>query len=542
MPHGRVRPFLPILTAFVVSIVGIGPVAAGGSAHSTKVREPGCGPTFERLRTGDPGFGDNVLEGIDAASDDDVWAVGRSLFSPSYQTLTEHWDGTSWSVVPSPNLGGLTNDLEDVAAVSATDAWAVGWFADPNVARTVGLVLHWDGQAWDATPIHDGRGSNALHGVSAVGPNDVWAVGESGAEHGLAVHWDGSTWSVVPTPSFHESTTFWAIEAISADDVWIAGASVRSFFLHWDGSTWTVFHSAVPSAPALGLSAVSSDDVWAVGNDSDSTMTQHWDGTSWSVVPSWNIGGTRSLLFDVAAVGPNDVWAVGDNWKDGSMVQHWDGVRWSLLGDPDIPSSNLLGVAATPDRHVWVAGFGPGQGRSLIERVCPDQVRDEGFDPAVIHATESGGVAWQIDPASHGVHTVTDDSGLGLFYSGIKGPGDGFTFDYFSAGTYLVIDGRSGQLASVEVSVRVDPDTGPIGGSFRIHWAWDRLPPPYVADVQIKRPGSQEFVDWLTDQTSFAATFVPDAGPGTYEFRALVRNSIYGAVSDYSPAASIDVG
>jgi hypothetical protein len=540
MRHRRVRPFLPILGAFVVSIVGMGPVAAGGSASPGNAKQPGCGPTFGRLQTEDAGV--DILEGIDAAANDDVWAVGRLSPTPYYQTLTEHWDGASWSVVPSPNLGGLTNDLEDVAAVSATDAWAVGWFADPDVARTVGLILHWDGHRWDPTPIHDGRGSNALHGVSALDENDVWGVGESGADHGLAVHWDGSTWSVVPTPPLHETTTFWAVEAISSDAVWIAAASVRSFFLHWDGSTWTVFRSAVPSAPALGLSAVSSDDIWAVGNDFDSTMTQHWDGTSWSVVPSRNIRGTHSLLLDVAAVGHDDVWAVGGSWKDGAMVQHWDGVRWSLVAGPDIPSSSLIGVTVTPDRHVWTAGFGPSQGRSLIERICPDQVSDDGFGPSVIDARASGGVAWQLDPANLTEHSVTDDSGLALFDSGPRGPGDAFTYSYFSAGTYGVIDALTGHASTVEVPMVAEPAQGPVAGTFRIRWSSDRLPSPYVADVQVKRPGSEEFVDWLTGQTGFAANFVPDAGAGTYEFRARVRDPISGASSDYSPVTTIEVG
>jgi hypothetical protein len=42
------------------------------------------------------------------------------------QTLIEHWNGTQWSVVPSPNLMG-NNLLRGVAIVSANDVWAVGF-------------------------------------------------------------------------------------------------------------------------------------------------------------------------------------------------------------------------------------------------------------------------------------------------------------------------------------------------------------------------------------------------------------------------------
>ena len=46
-------------------------------------------------------------------------------FSPS-QTLIEHWNGTTWSVVASPNVGTQLNGLNGVTAVSTSDIWAVG--------------------------------------------------------------------------------------------------------------------------------------------------------------------------------------------------------------------------------------------------------------------------------------------------------------------------------------------------------------------------------------------------------------------------------
>ena len=52
----------------------------------------------------------------------DAWAVGEYLDgSGPNRTLAEHWNGTSWSVVPSPN-----GYLYGVAAVTANDVWAVG--------------------------------------------------------------------------------------------------------------------------------------------------------------------------------------------------------------------------------------------------------------------------------------------------------------------------------------------------------------------------------------------------------------------------------
>jgi hypothetical protein len=45
------------------------------------------------------------------------------------QTLIEHWNGTAWKRVWSPNRGGSANDdiLAGVAASSSTNIWPVGY-------------------------------------------------------------------------------------------------------------------------------------------------------------------------------------------------------------------------------------------------------------------------------------------------------------------------------------------------------------------------------------------------------------------------------
>ena len=61
-------------------------------------------------------------------SGNDVWAVGiywNGFFNP--RTLTLHWDGSAWSVVPSPNVGSDQNWLNGVTG-SGNDVWAVGWY------------------------------------------------------------------------------------------------------------------------------------------------------------------------------------------------------------------------------------------------------------------------------------------------------------------------------------------------------------------------------------------------------------------------------
>src|SRR5438445_13361221 len=94
-----------------------------------------------------------------------VGSFGNSL-SVVISSLTLHWDGTSWSLVPSPNAVNDTNYLYGVAAVSANDAWAVGQY-HVSISNTWStLTMHWDVAQWSIVPSpNGGQTNNVLRGV-----------------------------------------------------------------------------------------------------------------------------------------------------------------------------------------------------------------------------------------------------------------------------------------------------------------------------------------------------------------------------------------
>jgi len=121
-----------------------------------------------------------MVKSITALSPASAWAVGMQSGGPDehWQTLTEHWDGTRWSVVPSPDPGGTGQDnkLLAVTATSGSDVWAAGWTGDP-------FALHWNGSSWAAvslpasgvqfTPFH-------LPSISVAAPGQAWISDELG--------------------------------------------------------------------------------------------------------------------------------------------------------------------------------------------------------------------------------------------------------------------------------------------------------------------------------------------------------------------------
>jgi hypothetical protein len=138
-----------------------------------------------------PGTTFNALQGVSVISACDAWAVGFEFSgSGTEQTLIEHWDGSAWKVVSSPDPGSNTNVLTSVRAVSATCSWAVGSYSDSAGYKT--LILHWNGTKWRRVPSPNSSAPvNSLAAVAAASRTDVWAVGSFGngaANQPLALH------------------------------------------------------------------------------------------------------------------------------------------------------------------------------------------------------------------------------------------------------------------------------------------------------------------------------------------------------------------
>jgi pimeloyl-ACP methyl ester carboxylesterase len=84
----------------------------------------------------------NSHQGLAVLSDTDIWTVGGYYDSTLTHTLTEHYDGTQSTVIPSPDFSGATGDnLTAVSAISTTDVWAVGYYTNSQGEYT--LIEHY---------------------------------------------------------------------------------------------------------------------------------------------------------------------------------------------------------------------------------------------------------------------------------------------------------------------------------------------------------------------------------------------------------------
>jgi hypothetical protein len=316
------------------------------------------------------------LGGVATISAKDVWAVGGSGSQTSGgQTLIEHWNGTSWSVVTSSNPGSMYDILNGVTAVSATNVWAVGYYVN-TTGVTQTLIEHWNGTSWSVvTSPSPAPSNNELFSIAAVSAKDIWTVGFTStntADHTLIEHWNGTSWSVVTSPNPGSSSDHLAgVAAVSSKDVWAVGDSNtfgKTLVEHWNGVSWSVVTSPNPGSGGVftSVAAVSASNVWAAGYHTSTsgtilTLVEHWNGTSWQVVKSPNFGKHPSF-WAITAVSATDVWAVGSYGTstefDVTLTEQWNGTQWSIVTSPSPGtfSTQLVGVAAVSATNVWAVG------------------------------------------------------------------------------------------------------------------------------------------------------------------------------------------
>jgi hypothetical protein len=356
--------------------------------------------------------------------------------SPSPSPTPTPGSSCGFAVVPSPNAGGADNTLSDVSVLSATDAWAVGEYTLDGYGATRTLIQHYDGTAWTIVPspnrlLGTGRNQiNSLLGVTAIAPSDVWAVGYTVSlddpYRTLTMHWNGAAWSIVNSPNLSfpgAYNTLTEVSATSPDDVWavggsaLGGGSSRGLLLHFDGAAW----SLTPGPPNVeswassarnGVVALSANSVWAVG-DYDAW---HYDGTSWTVPAPG-----AQFANDVDAAGPDSVWAVG------SFVAnpYSGGVRY--------PIGHRFTGTGWQQQHA--ADLRPGAFNGVTVR-APDDVIAVGYSGQFTYALAWRGTGWQ--PLTTGNANPSPNTNLAIanvLTAVAHAGGTAWTVGYYYTGT-----------------------------------------------------------------------------------------------------------
>jgi hypothetical protein len=306
-------------------------IVTGGSVSKTLI-ESWNGSAWSKVTSPNRYQNNNALNAVSCLSASSCTAVGTFLTSNGEhtQTLVESWNGSAWSKVPSPNNGSIreSNALVGVSCVSASFCVAVGSYSPTGGSSLQALVESWNGSAWSIVPTPATSSSN-LDAVSCVSASFCTAVGGYVPSGGsvaqtLIETWNGSSWSIVPAPA--SSTNEYELKAVSCVSASFCAAvgqvGLSTLTEEWNGSSWSVVPSPDNGTNANYLDSVScssASSCAAVGSYQAAsgvslTLAESWDGTAWSIVTSPNPTAGNNALLGVSCLSASSCTAAGDSY------------------------------------------------------------------------------------------------------------------------------------------------------------------------------------------------------------------------------------
>ncbi len=449
VPASRIRRTLVMLLALVTGLIVTTAMPAGAAVTRwTIVPTPNTDPTVP-----------NSLFGLSCVGSSDCWAVGDVSMGPyNLESLAEHWNGTAWSIVPTPNPSASTfNAFNGVTCVSGSDCWATG-IGNGTSTTDQTLAEHWNGAAWSIVPTPNPSAVSILGGVTCVASSDCWTVGHDEVGSGtLAEHWNGSAWTVVTTPALSATGgELGSVSCAGTSDCWAVGdaldltATRQTLAEHWNGSTWSVVTtpdtSATEGNSLADVSCITGGDCWAVGvadsggGGTGQTLAEHWNGTAWSIVPTANTSSSLSNdAASVSCVNSADCWMVGNavsgTGTQQTLAERWNGTAWSIVPTANTSVSEVNGLASVSclaGSDCWSVGEAAsgsgGTQQTLAERETGSgywEVAADGgifaFGDATFYGSEGGHplnspvVGMAATPDGGGYWEVAADGGIFAF-------------------------------------------------------------------------------------------------------------------------------
>lgn len=322
------------------------------------------------------------LLGVSCVSASGCVAVGSYRSTAGVvKTLAEAWNGSSWSIQPTPNPAGATaGNLLGVSCLSASACFAVGDFRSGSGVRRV-LAEAWHGSSWSIqpAPIPAGASRSFLNDVSCRSASACTAVGTY--QHGKRAHvtlaevWNGTSWSIQATPNPPAPRSGLSSVACLPVSFCAAVGNQTSRYqiqaplaLARSGASWSIQKTPAPPAAALnflqGVACPSATDCFSVGeaggNVGTGALTQHWDGTTWSAQRAPVPAGSGGFLAGITCTSAAACTAVGGIFTahgDGTLAERWNGTSWSVQRTPSEPppQGSLLDAVSCPSLSSCVA-------------------------------------------------------------------------------------------------------------------------------------------------------------------------------------------
>ena len=297
------------------------------------------------------------------------------------QLLLERWDGARWRIQPAPVPPAAQFSELNGVSCTATSCIAVGDYVNSSGLDAT-LAERWNGTRWSIQPTPNPAGvpTAVLFGVSCTSGSSCMAVGttfnNSGQAGLFSERWNGATWHLqaVPAPSGAQSSLLLNVSCAASSCEAVgeyndsSGATV-TLGERWDGSTWHAQSTPNPARASgnslSGVSCPSPLDCTAVGLGNGSgtpiTLGERWNGTGWSLeaVPS-PVGAAENQLNGIACPATDACAAVGIVFPTRGAISAealgWNGRTWRLQKTPVVPGANLNWVSCVSENDCVAVG------------------------------------------------------------------------------------------------------------------------------------------------------------------------------------------
>ncbi len=295
-----------------------------------------------------PGANGNALYGVKALSATNIWAVGSYVDDNfNQQALIEHSTdgGQTWIQDTDSYSGGSV--LYGIDGDPSTgDAWAVGYNGNINTL-TLQLV---NGHFSQQLNICQNSAQNTdilLYSVSEQSSSNVWAVGwrhsSFGGVEADTMQYDGSCWTEYSSSNFSPTNVnqLLGVTAIGSNNVWAVGIyynspTISGTLVHWNGSAWST-----PINTGYELNSIASNatnNIWAVGsNDGAAPLIYHSSdgGSNWEQTTTDGTATFNGITFDKnSGIG----WTVGaganSNSLTDTLIEHYVSTPQAFLELP----------------------------------------------------------------------------------------------------------------------------------------------------------------------------------------------------------------
>lgn len=237
------------------------------------------------------------------------------------------------------------HDLISVTFPDENNGWACG---------RLGTILHTKdgGRTWSR---QESQSKFTLSSISFADAKNGWVVGDGGTI--LSTQNGGESWEKQESPV---DQYLFGVDFVNPDEGWIVSGYTTILHTSDGGKTWAVQYEGED----FFLKAVSFCDSlhgWAVGEygfiygTTDGGTTWKRQAGHYRISESDGEIDAETILFDVKAVDPQTVWALG---IDGKIVRTTDGGKTWEKVETDAPPRHLFGIAVGKAGSVLAVGNG----------------------------------------------------------------------------------------------------------------------------------------------------------------------------------------